>query len=80
MSDKQAMYKALVKDIRENFLDICGACVQAQLACAGKEDMECDTCKEECLCRCCRNCDHWKWKGESEFEVSAEALPLFGNK
>ncbi len=72
MSDKQTMYKALVKDIRENFLDICGACVQAQLTCVGKEDVNCATCKEECLCRHCRNCDHWRWRGEAEFEVSAD--------
>lgn len=70
--DYKAMYEAMVKDIRENYRDICGACVQAQLPRGCNEDMDCETCKEECLCRHCRDCDHWQWRGEEKFEVSTD--------
>ena len=59
----QAAYDGLVADVKTcGVRDVCFICK----AYNSQPDCECDCmeCKLDCPCRECRECSHWKWRGE----------------
>ena len=59
----KAAYDGLVADVKTcGVRDVCYICK----AYNNQPDCECDCmeCKLDCPCRECRECSHWKWRGE----------------
>ena len=57
-------YIGLVEDVKQNGVrDVCAICTHYE----GHPDCpaDCSECEiEDCACRECRACSHWKWRGE----------------
>lgn len=59
----QKAYNGLVADVKTcGVRDVCFICkaYNSQPEC----EFDCMECKLKCPCRECRECSHWKWRGE----------------
>ena len=69
LKESQERCDAAIEDIRLD--DKCKVCAHGQNDIEGC-DVECLDCKSEiCVCRTCRDCDKWQWRGV----LKKEALP-----